>query len=212
MQGQQAKEAREGWLHEDEGGGFEELPPAGPVVSITITPKGRCYRVAKDIIGRLARVHPEASDQEPHITLQGIYGNADLELVSASVARVAGATRPFAVCVTGVGILASPSNPEMLYLHLHVEKSRELVGLYTALKHTLDALGLRTYPYSPEEWIPHLTLAFGRWSRRELHDLLREIGPRLPVCILPADELQLNRLGVEGRWQIIERFPFGYTC
>ncbi len=197
------------WLTEEEGHGFEELAPVGPVISITIMPKGNCYRLAKDIIARLARVHPEAADQEPHITLQGVYNQADLELLKECVGRVAAQTSPFCVNVTGVGLLSSPSNPEMLFLHLHVEKSPELVALYAALKRELQALGLQTYRYSPEEWIPHLTLAYGRWSRADLHGLLRELGPRLPVCILPADELRLNRLRETGDWQLVARFPFG---
>ncbi|MHB1005584.1 MAG: 2'-5' RNA ligase family protein [Chloroflexota bacterium] len=195
------------WLPEVDARGFAEATPTNPNFSITITPRGQCYRLAKGIITRLARVACAGELTQPHITLQGIYGDADLALVHNRVAKVATTTPPFRVTITGLGLLASPGDPERLHLHLHVERSSRIVALYAKLKQELDSLGLRTYPYSPEEWVPHLTLASGRWSRQELIELLREVGPTLPVCILPIDEFHLNRLDPDYGWERLERFP-----
>jgi len=204
---QRALRTRRSWLGEEEGRGFEEAAPPGPVISVTIMPKGRCYRLARSITERLARVQGGLATPQPHITIQGVYDNADLAPIKERVAWVAATTAPFCVNVTGIGLLTSPSDPSLLYLHLHVEKSEELLDLYAHLKGELDALGLHTYAYSPEDWVPHLTLASGRWSRRELMELLQELEPELPVCVLPADEVQLNRLNGEKDWRCVARFP-----
>jgi 2'-5' RNA ligase len=207
--GQEAADTRRPWLETKDARGFVDEEPTTPVISVTITPKGRCYTTAKKVIERLARVQGGDDEQEPHITLQGIYDGADLAPVGNCVAAVAGRTRPFCVTITGLGLLPSPADFNLLHLHLHVEKSPEIVALYAGLKQELDALGLRTYPYSPREWVPHLTLASGRWSRADLAELLREIGPKLPVCILPVDEITLNRLHPRLGWQSVERFALG---
>jgi 2'-5' RNA ligase len=196
------------WLDEQHEGGFDELVPAGPVVSVTCTPKGKCYNVAKDIIERLARHQNEDAVPEPHITLQGIYQCVLVEDIYDRVARVAAETHPFAVTVEGLGLLVSPNDPDLLHLHLHVEKSPELVNLYSRMKEELDELGLRTYPFSSEEWVPHLTLASGKWSRRDLRSLLLEVGPTLPVCVMPIDHIELNRLRADGEWRSVQRFDF----
>jgi 2'-5' RNA ligase len=207
--GQEAAGTRRPWLESNDARGFVDEEPTTPVISVTITPKGRCYNTAKSVIERLAKVQGSNEEQEPHITLQGIYDGADLAPVGIRVAAVAARTRPFCVTITGLGLLPSPAEPKLLHLHLHVEKSPEIVALYSHLKQELDALGLRTYPYSPREWVPHLTLASGHWSRTELAELLREIGPKLPVCILPVGEITLNRLHPREGWQSVERFVLG---
>ncbi|MDA8218197.1 MAG: 2'-5' RNA ligase family protein, partial [Dehalococcoidales bacterium] len=178
--GEEGRRTRRAWFTEDDGDGFDEYTPPGPVMSVTIIPKGRCYSVAKDIIARLAHVMGEGSFSQPHITLQGIYNNADLSSVQDSVADVADHSLPFSVNIMGVGLLVSPTDPNLLFLHLHVEKSATLVDLYARLKANLDSVGVRTYPFSPPEWVPHLTLASGRWSRHELLELLEGLGPSLP--------------------------------
>jgi hypothetical protein len=119
---------------------------------------------------------------------------------------VANATRPFAVEVAGIGILASPSDPDLLFLHLNVAKTPPLLDLYARLKSSLDALGLRTYPFSPEEWVPHLTLASGHWSRRDLRELLRELDPEIPGCILPVAEMDVNHRALNGEWHQVAMF------
>lgn len=206
---QDAAGSRRPWLEADDAKGFVDEQPTSPLLSVTITPKGRCYTTAKGVIERLAKALGSREEQKPHITLQGIYDDADLAKVSARVASVAARARPFCVNITGLGLLPSTTDPSLLHLHLHVEKSAEIVDLYAQLKANLDAAGLRTYPFSPEEWVPHLTLASGRWSREELLDVLREVGPNLPVCIMPADEIRLNRLHPQQGWQCEARFALG---
>lgn len=203
---EEARPAGRGWLTEEHGGGFAELVPSGPVMSVTITPKGKCYRLAKDVIARLARIQNSVAKHKPHITIQGIYEQERVEEIARHVSRLAEETPPFCVNVGGLGLLESPGDPGLLHLHLHVERSPELVDLYARLKADLEGLGVRTYPFSPDEWVPHLTLASGRWSRRDLLDLLEETGPNLPDCVMPLDQLELNRLTEDGTWQTIGRF------
>lgn len=206
MKDQDATATDGDWLREDDGHGFAEVAAPGPVVSVTINPTGPCYHLASNIIERLARLQGEEQTAEPHITLQGIYGEVEMDPVVARVASVAARTRPFQVNVNGLGLLPSPADPDLLFLHLHVERSPELITLYADLKAELDGLGLRTYPYGPNDWVPHLTLASGRWSRREVSDLLREVGPHLTTCQLRADAIHLNQLGPTGEWHEIITF------
>lgn len=188
---------------EAEGKGLET-----PVVSVTIAPRGRCYRLAVRVGEQLARLHSQDISHRPHLTLQGIYGDADVALINSLVHGVAAATRPFTVEVFGIGVLVSPVDPQLLFLHLNVQKSEPLVELYARLKQDLDAHGLRTYSYSPEEWVPHLTLASGRWSGEELKDLLRELNLETPDCILPVAEVDVNCRGEDGNWHSVDRHPF----
>ena len=181
--------------------------PQVPVISVTIAPRGRCYQLASHIGEQLARVRGSDPSHRPHLTLQGIYDGADLAVVSSCVQAVAAATRSFAVQISGVGILASPADPNLQFLHFNVEKSAALLDLYSRVKQSLEALGLRTYPYSPEDWVPHLTLASGHWSRRELQDLLRHLDPEMPGCILPVVELDVNHRTGTGAWHQVTSCP-----
>jgi 2'-5' RNA ligase len=179
-----------------------------PLISVTIPPHGRCYQLASRFGEQLARAHRSDASHSPHLTLQGIYDGADLAVVCSCVEKVAAATRPFAVRISGVGILSSPADPNLQFLHLNVEKSPSLLDLYTRLKQSLEALGLRTYPYSPEDWVPHLTLASGHWSQREMREMLGELDHEMPGCILPVAEADVNHRAAIGDWHLVKRCPF----
>ncbi|MHB1133026.1 MAG: 2'-5' RNA ligase family protein [Chloroflexota bacterium] len=179
-----------------------------PIASVTIAPRGRCYQLAVRIGEQLARVHGQDITYRPHLTLQGIYDQANLDEVASVVRQLAATSKPFTVAVAGVGLLTSPSDPKMLFLHLNVVKSQQLVDLYAGVKQALEGLGLATYPFTPEQWVPHLTLASGRWSRSELDDLIRELEPGVPGCVLPVAELEVNRREQGGNWTLVERCPF----
>jgi 2'-5' RNA ligase len=187
---------------------IENREQSTPVVSVTIAPRGRCYRLAVRVGEQLGRVQPREMVYRPHLTLQGVYGDVDVAVVDALVREVASTTRPFTVEICGIGVLASPVDPELLFLHLNVNKSEPLLALYGRIKGRLDAHGFRTYKYSPEEWVPHLTLTSGRWSRRELDTLLRELDPDTPGCLLPVAEIDVNCRDREGQWQLVNRHPF----
>ena len=179
-----------------------------PVISVTIAPRGRCYQLAVRIGEQLARVSGQDVTYRPHLTLQGVYDHADLDQVTGTVREVAATTLPFTVDVAGVGLLTSPSDPRMLFLHLNVVKSEPLVDLFGRIRDAVSALGVQTYPYTREEWVPHLTVASGRWSRNELDELLRHLQPDIPGCILPVADVSVNRREESGVWTLVERCPF----
>ncbi len=161
-----------------------------PDVSVTITPTGYAYQVAREIIDALHRQCPESSacvDFEPHVTVQLVRGAEQIEPIVHVVEAVARRTAPFEVKFGSVGSFESP-----LGVHVNLEPTRGLLDLYVAIKSSLDALGYATYPYDVQSWRPHLTLSCAHWSAEDVA-FIRGMFTRLDASFT-AELLTLNRL------------------
>src|SRR5439155_1268185 len=112
------------------------------------------------------------------------------------VEAIARRTRPFEIRFGTIGTFEAP-----IGVHVNLEPNAALVDLYVQLKSALDQLGLATYPYDADSWLPHLTLSCGHWSPRDL-GFISEMFSRLTASFT-AERIQVNLLDSEdgsGRW------------
>lgn len=171
-----------------------------PDVSVTIAPTGYAYQLAREIIDALHRTCPEAgcADFEPHVTLQLVRGAPGADLVVAALEPLARRTAPFEIKFGTLGSFDQPPG-----VHVNLEPTGGLVGLYVAVKRELDDLGLQTYPYDAATWHPHLTLSCRHWSAEDVA-YIRGLFTRLDASFV-ADRLLVNRLDGDletGRWSV----------
>ena len=159
---------------------------------------------------RLARVSGQDVTYRPHLTLQGVYDGADLDQVTAAVRGVAVTTAPFTVDVEGVGLLTVTLRPEDALLAPQRRQERAASrASYGRVKEALSAQGMQTYPYTREQWVPHLTLASGTLvAATNWTSSLRHLQPDIPGCILPVADVSVNRREESGLWTLVERCPF----
>lgn len=171
-----------------------------PDVSVTIMPTGYAYQLAREIIDALHRTCPEPScaNFEPHVTLQLVRGAPDAEVVIAALEPIARRAAPFEIKFGSLGSFEQPPG-----VHVNLEPTAGLVGLYLAVKRELDDLGLQTYPYDATTWHPHLTLSCCHWSAEDVA-YIRGLFTRLDASFV-ADRLLVNRLDGDlktGTWGV----------
>jgi 2'-5' RNA ligase len=171
-----------------------------PHVSVTITPTGYAYQLAREIIGALHRTCPAPTcvDFEPHVTLQLVRGAPSAKVVAAALEPAARRTAPFEIKFATIGSFDDPPS-----VHVNLAPSDGLLRLYLAIKLDLDQLGLNTYEYDAQSWQPHLTLSCRHWSTDDVA-YIRGMFTRLEVSFL-ADRLMVNELEGElatGTWRV----------
>lgn len=175
-------------------------------MSVTVPPTGQCYRLAARIIDKLSRLSGGGCFP-PHLTLQAVFNEALEPSVAAAVKKTAEQTPPFQAQIDGLGILPAAYDPEVKFVYLRVAKSDHLIALYLLVKTQLENAGAETYPYRPDEWIPHITVASGRWSWRQAEELIAELSHTDLDCRFPVRTLRLNRAEPDGRWTTVMEVP-----
>lgn len=177
-------------------------------MSVTIPPAGECLHRAKRIIDVLAR-RLERPGFPPHLTLQAIFNPLPETKVIDAVQRVARQTTAFEIQIDGLDILPAPFDPAIKYVYLTVAKSQQLAGLYRHLKDSLLDIGVQTYPYEPDDWIPHVTVASGRWSDAQARELVASVSPPKRDCFFLARALEVHRAQADGTWVDVAEVPLG---
>ncbi len=126
----------------------------------------------------------------PHITFH--LGEFDLEPAAAAVVeRVAAGTRPFTLHSSAAGVFGGPSP----VVFVGVARAPAAAQLAERLDRELQAAG---YPptaayYSPERWIPHITLAQQNLDRADLGALLAWLARQPLTWELPIASLSIAR-------------------
>lgn len=107
---------------------------------------------ASDMVQNFGFTAPEF----PHFSWQ-VAVNYQLEQLAEDLQRVALETEPFSIHIAGLGIF--PGIQPVLYLS--IVRSKKMNLLHEKIWRTCSIHGfeLSAY-YSPERWIPHLTLAY----------------------------------------------------
>jgi 2'-5' RNA ligase len=132
---------------------------------------------------------------EPHITLAA--PNNAMEADAVARARdLAEQLAPISIRFDGVGY----ADAYFRCLFLRAEKSAELIAAH---RYACELLG-----QPPEvEFMPHLSLVYGKFDRALKENLTIEIGTRLPQA-LSADRVGLCAIaGPPDGWQVIGPYP-----
>lgn len=92
----------------------------------------------------------------PHFSWQ-IARDYDIERLKINVQDIAQTSRPFMVRSTGLGLFTGPSP----VIYIPVVKDAALINLHTKLWESTQASSQGLSPfYSPEAWMPHISLAY----------------------------------------------------
>jgi 2'-5' RNA ligase len=122
----------------------------------------------------------------------------------AVVERVARETAPFAVYTAGLGVFPGP------VLHLTVARAPAAAELAVRLERELAAAGFpSTDPYfTPDRWMPHITLAHRNLEGVELGPLLAWLVAQDLAWEIPLESLSIAR-ETETAADILATFPLG---
>lgn len=125
----------------------------------------------------------------PHFTWQVVarYDVAQLEPVLRDLARV---TPPFMVRASGLGIFTW-QNP---IIYIHLIKNRRLMELHELIWLNTECCAIHpSHYYSPENWVPHITLASENVNRQNMACALDTLAFEPFEWELHVDSLSLLR-------------------
>jgi hypothetical protein len=115
-------------------------------------------------------------------------------------------TEPFTVQTAGLGMFTA----EKCVLYITLVKDAPLFAFHQKLWERLQGVGERPSPYySPEQWVPHITLAYQNLGGAELSCAVGELACKPFVWQVQVDNLAA--IGEEGlqSGKGLLRFPFG---
>lgn len=166
----------------------------------------------KDVQGELRKAFPSARMANPagmHLTVKfiGYAAEEDLLLISEVARRVAGATRPFIVLISGFGGFPSITRPRVLWAG--AKDGGESAVMSAQLDKELTVIGVKaeTRPYKP-----HITLArINKPAVTPVNQSLRAAKQSENIGTARAEKLilfesHLKRSGAE--YEAIEEFGF----
>ncbi|TAK32121.1 MAG: hypothetical protein EPO21_15970 [Chloroflexota bacterium] len=178
--------------------------------SVTITPPRSCQKILRQLVLRLPEPEepPISRRLQPHVTLHMIYGVEDVTVVEDLLREVCGRTAPLTIRVTTTPSFLPRTDAEAMSLAVDIEKTPELEDLYMRLQSALSSAGLRSYTFTPEQWLPHLTLLYlTELPSRELIATVSSLLASLRPCSFLTRSLELNRLDENERWVELRSFP-----
>jgi 2'-5' RNA ligase len=126
----------------------------------------------------------------PHFSWH-VAASYPLEPVSAAMAEMVTTTRPFIVHTSGLGIFTGQEP----VIYLVITKTEKLLRFHKALwkRVELQALEPSSY-YSPESWVPHITLAHSDVNKSALICALEELA------FIPFNwEIKIDNLAIVGQ-------------
>jgi 2'-5' RNA ligase len=140
----------------------------------------------------------------PHFSWHVAEGYA-LEPVNAAIEAMSIPIRPFVVRTSGLGIFTGQEP----VIYLLISKTEKLLRFHKALWKRIDPLarGSKSY-YSPEQWVPHITLAHSDVNKKSLLCALEELA------FIPFSwEVKIENLAIVGQsgdevGRLISRFDF----
>jgi 2'-5' RNA ligase len=131
--------------------------------------------------------------------------NFDLEKTGEILERLARKTRPFPASASGLGIFSGP----IPVLYIPVVKDENLLRFHTALwEETKWVVDGTNGHYSPQAWIPHITLAHGDVDLGKLNCAMQRLAFKPLNLDIRVDNLALVcQKNDEAGW-IKYRFDF----
>lgn len=179
-----------------------ELEMPGVIALLPGPFAGRVESLWEEMEARFAvpRGYPGAI---PHFTLH--LGSHDVDPGAEEVVRkVAARTRPFTVFTSGLGVFGGP----VPVVHIMVARTPAAAALAETLTRDLDGAGYpSTDPYfSPDRWIPHITIAHRNLAGLQLGGLLEWLVAQDLAWEIPVTTISIAR-ETERSADILASFP-----
>ena len=145
--------------------GIISLLPEPYYKKVKLIWKGLEEKFGIKIEGGKVTVHPHFSWQ-----LAADYDAKKLEEILRDIAKE---TKPFAISTSGIGIF-SVENP---ILYIPIVKTESLIKLHkTIWEKTTGARNGISQFYSPENWIPHISLTYENLTKEDLGKIIKELS------------------------------------
>jgi 2'-5' RNA ligase len=120
----------------------------------------------------------------------------DLDLLEPVLGEVAARHEPFTVRTSGLGVFTG-TEP---IIFMQVVRSAALDRLHHDIwEHCTPRFGVGLPYYSPDAWVPHVTLAQGPRTRSQLPEITRTLGERDLAWDIPVDSLAIIEDGGPDR-------------
>lgn len=120
----------------------------------------------------------------------------DLDALGDTIDAVAARHEPFTVSTSGIGVFTG--NEPIIYMG--VVRSGELDRLHQDIWDSCTPrFGVGLPYYSPQAWVPHVTLAQGPRTRARLPEIMRALGERDHIWDLTVDNLAVIEDGGQER-------------
>lgn len=132
---------------------------------------------------------------EPHITLLGGLQLGKTGLTQL-VETLASSLHPFDVVLTRAGY----RDTFFQSLYVHVEKNEALLNARKTAEQLFD--------HPEEEFMPHLSLLYGDFSRDEKERILNVMGREFHIRFPVHSILLVNTTGEPGRWEKVHSAEF----
>ena len=123
----------------------------------------------------------------PHFSWQGAE-NYEIPALEQVLKEIASRTSSFPIAADGVGIFTGPR--PVIYIPL--AKNIQLARLHQTIWRQVKKYGQALNPYyTPQLWMPHITLGLMDVDNNNLMCAIRELGSRPIEFTLPVDNLAL---------------------
>lgn len=110
----------------------------------------------------------------PHCSYH-VAGHYDPSQIQDALAQLAGETPVFEVATSGLGVFTTPA----LVLYLAVVRNPQLSHVHERVFRTSNAASSEPLPYyTPERWVPHITLVQGDFDAEGLASAMRFLATR----------------------------------
>lgn len=141
----------------------------------------------------------------PHFSWQ-IAEEYDLQTIRPILREICASTTPFTVLTTGLGIFSGM----VPVIYIPVVKNTPLIQLHIALWQATLPVGQSRSPYySPEMWMPHITLAYGDVNPENLGCAMSRLAFNDYNWKIPVDHLSLVYQPEGQAGSLRMRFDFG---
>jgi 2'-5' RNA ligase len=151
------------------------------------------YELVKIIWQKLERncgLHGMGTNPLPHFSWQAAE-NYPEPATETAIKSIAGRLRPFKVQVAGLGIFTG----QKPVLYLALVKTEELAQVHKYIWQQVSKIATAPVPYySPQNWVPHITLAWGDAQADSLACAIQMLASQ------PLDwQLEVNNLSIVGQ-------------
>jgi 2'-5' RNA ligase len=113
----------------------------------------------------------------------------DWERLDLAISDIAKSVDPFTIQATGLGIFAGP-NP---VLYIPIVRNAEISRIHKLVWDKISPTGKEISPhYAPQNWMPHITLAFGDLSNEDLFCALEKLAFRILDWQVPINNIAVG--------------------
>jgi 2'-5' RNA ligase len=141
----------------------------------------------------------------PHFSWQ-IAEDYDLERLKPLLEQIASQTQPFPAHTSGIGVFSG----ERPVIYIALVKTPELMRFHSVVwDYTLGASNAASPYYSPENWVPHISLAYGDVTIENIGAAIKKLAFQSYAWEMQVDNFAFIYEPQGATGKIRFKIPFG---